>query len=244
MRKDSENAKLALIRAGERLFARQGIEAVSLRQIAIEAGNGNTNAVGYHFDTRFGLVQAIFDQRVSEMEPKRREMLRVAKAEGLLEDARTLVDMLMLPHLDLEDEDGSHPYASFLNQYLTRYRPMGVLHSADRPDAASEALREIHRLIRARIFYVPEVIRTRRIQICTQMFINLLVENDNANERADGPIWQAQIRDTLDVMALALCAPCAHHPGAAVIQAEVLDSPPETPRKTRKKSRLSAAVES
>jgi AcrR family transcriptional regulator len=207
MPRDSEGAKLALIRAGERLFARQGIEAVSLRQIAIEAGNGNTNAVGYHFESRFGLVQAIFEQRVTEMEPRRREMLRAAEAAGLLNDARTLVDMIMLPHLDLVDEDGSHPYASFLNHYLARYRPKGVMHAVDRPFANSEALREIYRLLRLRIYYIPEPVRDLRLNICTHMFINLLVENDNLSERVDDRLWQAQVRDTLDVMAVALCAP-------------------------------------
>jgi hypothetical protein len=39
------------------------------------------------------------------------------------------------------------------------------------------------------------------------MFINLLVENDNLSERVDDRLWQAQVRDTLDVMAVALCAP-------------------------------------
>jgi hypothetical protein len=153
------------------------------------------------------LVQAIFEQRVAEMEPRRREMLQAAEGAGLLNDARTLVDMIMLPHLDLVDDDGQHPYASFLNQYLARYRPMGIMHSADRPYAHSEALREIYRLLRQRVYYIPEPVRERRINICTHMFINLLVENDNASERVGEALWQAQVRDTLDVMAVAICAP-------------------------------------
>ncbi|WP_374410058.1 TetR/AcrR family transcriptional regulator [Novosphingobium colocasiae] len=205
-----EGGRLALIRAGERLFARDGINAVSLRQIAIEAGNGNTYAVGYHFESRLGLVQAIFEQRVMEMEPRRRQMLAEAEAAGLLQDARTLVDMIMLPHLDLVDEDGRHPHANFVNQYLTQHRPMGVLHAVDRPNTNSQSLKRIHRLLRRRIHYVPEAIRERRIHVCTQMFYNLLVEHDNATVRIDEEVWQAQIRDTLDVMAVALCAPCAY----------------------------------
>lgn len=210
MSRQWEGAGLALIRSAEKLFARDGIEGASLRQIAIDAGNGNTNAVGYHFESRFGLVQAIFEQRVSEMEPRRREMLARAEAAGLLSDARALVDMIMLPHLDLVDEQGRHPYASFLNQYLTRYRPKGVEHAADRPDENSEALRRIYALLRRRIFYVPEPIRETRLNICTHMFINLLVEKDNASAPVAEPIWQAQVRDTLDVMATAICAPCAY----------------------------------
>jgi AcrR family transcriptional regulator len=230
MTRDYENAKLALIRAGEKLFARQGIEAVSLRQIAIEAGNGNTNAVQYHFETRFGLVQAIFELRVFEMEHQRRGMLQAAEAAGLLSDARSLVDMIMLPILGLADEDGRHPYASFLSQYLTRYRLLGV-HVTDRPHPNSEAISEIYRLLRERIFYVPEVIRDRRIYVCTQMFINLLIEHDSAvRDQGDEEIWQAQIRDTLDVMAVALCAPFSHPDGgmsALARAANSLDAPPQ-----------------
>ena len=46
--------------AAERLFALHGIDGVSLRQIAAEAGSANNSAVHYHFGSKTGLIAAIF----------------------------------------------------------------------------------------------------------------------------------------------------------------------------------------
>src|SRR5258707_4297995 len=62
----------AILVAAERLFAEQGVFAVSNRQVSEAAGQGNNAAVGYHFGTKTDLVRAI--------EQKHR-----ASIEGLLE---------------------------------------------------------------------------------------------------------------------------------------------------------------
>ena len=51
---------LRLVLAAERLFALHGIDGVSLRQIASEAGSANNSAVHYHFGSKEGLIGAIF----------------------------------------------------------------------------------------------------------------------------------------------------------------------------------------
>ena len=43
------------------MFAKEGVEAVTLRSINAEAGSGNTGAVHYYFRNKDGLVQAIID---------------------------------------------------------------------------------------------------------------------------------------------------------------------------------------
>lgn len=55
-----DETKIRLILVGEALFAERSIESVSLREIAVGAGNRNNNAVQYHFGDKDGLVQAIF----------------------------------------------------------------------------------------------------------------------------------------------------------------------------------------
>lgn len=52
-------------------FADRGIEGVSQREIAIAAGNGNTNVVKYHFGSKDDLVQGIFKMHVEQMEERR-----------------------------------------------------------------------------------------------------------------------------------------------------------------------------
>ena len=55
-------AKVRLITAGETLFAERSIESVSLREIAIAAGNGNNNAVQYHFGGKDGLYTEVLTE--------------------------------------------------------------------------------------------------------------------------------------------------------------------------------------
>ena len=57
----SAGARLAIVRAAEELFASEGIEGPSLREIARRAGQGNTNAAQYHFGDRDGLLLAVLD---------------------------------------------------------------------------------------------------------------------------------------------------------------------------------------
>lgn len=196
-----------IILAAERLFADRGIEAPSLREIAQAAGQGNTNAVQYHFQTKEQLVYAIFEYRAAQMEAPREDMLRQAEAESCLGDARVLLEILCLPYLALTDENGRHSYAWFLSEYLTRHRPIGVRHPADDNTALTASLRRLIDLLMQRISYLPEDIALSRIALCNLMFLNMLVRYDT--ERSSGAEKLALfdlVRDTLDIMALSLAS--------------------------------------
>ncbi|MGH2795640.1 MAG: TetR/AcrR family transcriptional regulator, partial [Actinomycetota bacterium] len=63
----TEDAKGRLLRAGERLFAEQGIHRVRLRELHQLAGQRNASALHYHFGTRHGLVDAIIAEHWAEV---------------------------------------------------------------------------------------------------------------------------------------------------------------------------------
>ena len=56
------DARTQLLLAGERLIAEFGPE-VSLRDVAVAAGQRNNSAVHYHFGSRDGLIKAIIGHR-------------------------------------------------------------------------------------------------------------------------------------------------------------------------------------
>ncbi|WP_245555793.1 TetR/AcrR family transcriptional regulator [Gordonia soli] len=64
-----------LLDTAERLFAENGIYAVSNRQIADAAGQGNTAVVGYHFGSRIDLIRALVRRFHQGIEPTRELML-------------------------------------------------------------------------------------------------------------------------------------------------------------------------
>ena len=204
---ESAESKAKMLAAAERLFSEGGINAASLREIATAAGQRNPFAVQYHFGTREGLVQAIFDHRMFEMEPIRERMLSSARATGRLEDTRALVEIVYLPQLELGDEDGGHPYAGFLSQYLmrTRSRRFGEFSSATPPHLAETLQR-----LRDRLPHLPEAAAQRRLVGASLMFVHILAQHGDADWTAGGREgFDDAVQDTLDQIVRCLEAPLA-----------------------------------
>ena len=64
-----------LVATAERLFAERGVDAVSLREIAREAGARNVMAVQYHFTDRAGVLAAIADKHLPVVDARRDALL-------------------------------------------------------------------------------------------------------------------------------------------------------------------------
>lgn len=206
---DATKAKILLI--AERLFAQKGIEAVSLREIASAASHGNNTAVQYHFGSKQGLAQAISEFRVAQMEPLRRELLEEGERSGVLGDPLFLLEAQYLPHLALVNEEGKHPFAAFMVQYVTRFRMAGISHAVDVWSERSATLRRIMQLLDEHISYIPAPQRAARMSHCGLIFFANLVRLDAAGER-DPRAFAIAIADTLTTMASALCAPSRQRP--------------------------------
>ncbi|MBF7014734.1 helix-turn-helix domain-containing protein [Novosphingobium resinovorum] len=207
----SAATRIKIIEAAEKLFADRGIDGVALREIAAAAGQGNNTAVQYHFGTKEALVYAIFDYRIEMFEPLRAAMLDRAEEAGLLGDARTLLEIMCLPHLTISDENGRHPYSAFLAQYLTRTRAEGIPHPYDDPEVPVPALRRVRRLIVERVNYVPPVELRLRVGLCKLMFLNMLMRRDSGFPHFDqGITLDALVDDTMVQMTVALTAPYNH----------------------------------
>lgn len=75
MPREGLQTKEKLIRAGEHLFARAGVDGALTRDIVARAGQANDSAIHYHFGSRRGLLSAILDKHVQQMEAERRATL-------------------------------------------------------------------------------------------------------------------------------------------------------------------------
>ncbi|WP_374593508.1 TetR/AcrR family transcriptional regulator [Aquabacterium sp.] len=58
-----------LVQAALKLFARHGLDGVSLRQISAEAHQHNQSVVHYYFQSKKGLVEAVLDYVASQLRP-------------------------------------------------------------------------------------------------------------------------------------------------------------------------------
>ncbi len=112
----AETRELILVTA-ERLFAENGVEAVSNRQVSEAAGQSNNFAVGYHFGSKDDLVVAIMRRHTEPMERRRTEML--AQVTGS-PDLRDWMSCLVRPTTEHLASLGSPSwYARFLAQMTT-----------------------------------------------------------------------------------------------------------------------------
>lgn len=103
-----------LIETAESLFAEQGIAAVSLRQIAEQAGSLNTSAVRYYFGNKEALLEAIYRHRLPQIEKWRAAFLADLDRDGRGSDLGALLQAIWVPWYEQRDKDGRHSYGRFL----------------------------------------------------------------------------------------------------------------------------------
>jgi AcrR family transcriptional regulator len=63
----NNDTRQRLLLTALRLYAREGLHAVSLRRISTEAGSRNSAAMHYHFDNKLGVIQALVDMVSREL---------------------------------------------------------------------------------------------------------------------------------------------------------------------------------
>jgi AcrR family transcriptional regulator len=163
-----------LIEVAERLFAEHGLDGVSLRQIAGEAGTSNNSAVRYHFGSKDALVAAIIEYRLPHI-IERRELLSARSDPA---DLRSVLEAHLLPVVDMAESTDNH-YLIFIEQ-LQRYG-----RGEDHPFLhVSAPLRDSHRmLIRtagALLADLPEEMRADRIGSATALCLHASADRQRA----------------------------------------------------------------
>lgn len=93
-----------LLLAAEQLFAKRGIDAVSLRSVMAAAGT-NVASVHYHFGSKSALVEALIKQRSAEVAVRRGELLD--DMDGSPEpSARLLAEAFVRPVAEMVSSGG------------------------------------------------------------------------------------------------------------------------------------------
>ena len=105
---DAPNRRLDILLAAEKLFAQRGYHAVSIRDIAAEAGVPLA-LVGYHYGAKHELYQAIFESWRPSIE-RRRELLAQAIADRGAPDAlERIIEAFVGPLVAMRgDPEGRH----------------------------------------------------------------------------------------------------------------------------------------
>jgi AcrR family transcriptional regulator len=169
MPREALDTKEKLIRSGEHLFARQGVDGALTRDIVSHAGQAHDSAVHYHFGSREGLLAAILDKHIQRMEKTRRPALA-----GLGSSPRlaTLVHRIVEPVADeLRSEDG-RDFLRIIAQLAGRARA-GTEPVPLRGTALADQLGLLERACRAKL---PQPLAIERIALMTTMLTAALAD--------------------------------------------------------------------
>ena len=143
MANTSEETRARLLATAEQLFAEQGIDAVSLREVNRVAGTKNAVAVQYHFESRSGLLRAILEKHWPVIEARRHAMLDQYEADGS-PDLRILAAALVRPSAaKLADGDGGLAYLRISAQLLNRPKPYPVTQPTTDPHSSIDRWRAL-----------------------------------------------------------------------------------------------------
>lgn len=171
-------ARTQLLTAGERLIAANGI-AVSLRDIAIAAGQRNNSAVHYHFGSRAALLEAIVQRRQTPLEKRRIEL--IDKQGGVAScNIGDLIAILVTPLFTIPYQDGSNHYARFLH-HMRFEHDISFQYMDERGWLATKIL--CTELI-SKLGYLSEDRRNRRLRAMMTMTFSLLADLERERETA------------------------------------------------------------
>jgi len=206
----ARDARAAILSAAERLFAERGIEHVSLREIGAAAGQRNNSAVQYHFGTRETLVHALYADRLTPLDRRRRELL-AALGPDAVDDLPGLVHAYLAPLAEaVRDAERPTWYARFVQRFA-----LGG-HVVDPPldDTLIAGMRQGLALIDRHLERrgLPAVIRAERTRLMTLLVTATLADTERRlAERAGLPIPFDALTDNLTISAVGLLG--APHPG-------------------------------
>ena len=122
-----KNVREALLDAAVMLFSRSGYNAVSLRDIAKEAG-ANLGSLTYHFGSKANLLKEIYERHTQPMNARRLELLGEARRIRDAEDRLAAILRAYVVPAYISSSEGDGGGAEF-----TRMR--AILSAESNPDA-------------------------------------------------------------------------------------------------------------
>jgi len=172
----SQETHERIILGAERLFGKYGIDAVSMRQINVAAGQRNSSAAHYHFGSKEALIAETFHYRMERINRRRLQKLDEISKAGQVDNVRVLVQAMIVPILEeLEQSKGGRHYIRFAGQCMGHPRIdfFALWRSED-----SEGMQRIFRLFKAAISGVPAMVISQRFGMIMELIIHSLADRE------------------------------------------------------------------
>ncbi len=214
-------AREQLIAAAERLFAESGIDAVSLRQINVAAGQKNSSAAHYHFGSKESLILSIYQVRMEHVNAYRLARLAQLEESGKAHDVRELVGAIVLPIVqEIDTEAGGKHYIRFMAQAIGH--PQLDLVELWQQDNSGGLFRTLE-LLREALPDVPSEIFGQRFGLAFEQIIHSLADREKLRQssRSSFEIDSAVfVNNLIDTIAGGMAAPVSEATLSSLKQAK------------------------
>jgi AcrR family transcriptional regulator len=158
----SETTREEILRTAERLFALEGIDAVSTRRISQEARQRNTSALQYHYGDRTTLLKTLVAARMGPINRRRRALLAELDRGRRAITVADLIAVLVIPFVEqLLDGDRGVYYVRIAAQIFAKGGAEAML-GPERP--WNEAFYETVERIRRALPALPRAVQDRRFR--------------------------------------------------------------------------------
>ena len=208
MPRSSEPARRQLLDTALRLFASQGIAAVSLREIRLAAKQRNAGALHYHFGSKEGLLRALLERELPPLVARRRILLAEAAAAATPRaDLRPVAAIFILPFAEMAT--GSEHERSVVQLINQLHDDVSLSFSQITALVGDTAIGEAAALLGSRLTNVPYDILSERIAVANSIFLHaaaLRARGGSREQRLDDRAFRENL---VDMFHGALIAPVA-----------------------------------
>lgn len=193
MARDGTETRERLLDAAQHLFARRGVDAVTIREINDHAGQRNASALHYHFGSRQELLIAVVDRHQPAIDAERGRLLAVAD-----DDPHAVLQAILTPLTDRLRTAEGRDYLRIVPQLLA---PGHRDEDLPTPMALVEGLARLE----GHLIALPPSVRRQRLRSMLLVTTTLLA--DRAARLEDGtrlPLGHAAFGRELVAMATGL----------------------------------------
>ena len=203
---EAEDTKDQLLRAGEYLFARQGIDGTKIGEINELAGQRNPSAVHYHFGSKQGLVVAILRRHQEALEVEVGRRLDGIQGGESPASVREMVEAMVRPlAAELESASG-RDFLRIVPQFIA---PLDANLRKGVVEPVTTQSRRLLGLLEDRMKHLPQAIRRERLVTYTLVLTSLLADRARHLEDRQPTALDADqfVAHLLDVIEAVMTAP-------------------------------------
>jgi len=194
-----------LLDTAERLFLENGLDGVSLRTIVREAGQKNQSALQYHFGGRDGLLQAILDRRLLQVEETRQALLDEALTRQQNPDLREICALMARgPFLLCRERQDFREFLGLFGQQLLGSEPTI---SFDHPNRDLPSLKVLQSLLKRTLSPVDPELMALRVENAQSLVLLVLSRRARLGGSFRGRRAELFFNNLIDQVAAMLAGP-------------------------------------